>query len=215
LLAGKAVYAKGSTVNLQESNPTGVLAGEATGGSFAYKSSNGIFVTQVNAMAGIQNTGIGGDITLTGNGIGQFAPLSTGGVFRLSLISSNNVMLQNTGNNVSNLSANLSGGTGSLSYYNSENLIVDGPVTTNGNYIGIEVPATKNITVSGTVSAGTGANAGLKLSGGGITYTGPAVTNNEGISLKSTDSAQGITLSGGVLGSPDASAARPSGASAG
>lgn len=64
----------------------------------------------------------------------------------------------------------------------------------------MEVPSAASITVSGTVSAGTGVNAGLKLTGGGITYAPGGVTNNEEISLRSTDSAQGITLSGGVLG---------------
>ncbi len=56
LLAGKAVYAEGSSVNLYESNPTGVIAGSATGGatsSFIYKSVNGIYVSQVDGKSGI------------------------------------------------------------------------------------------------------------------------------------------------------------------
>lgn len=131
LINMKAIRATGTTVALTELNGTGVIAGGATGGSFQYTSSNGISVTTVAGVPGVQNTGIGGNITLTGNGIGQDAPLSTkdtagGGGFGLSLTSTGNVMLQNAGNNVSKISADLSGGTGSLSFRNSGNLIVDG-----------------------------------------------------------------------------------------
>ena len=202
-MAGKAVYAKGATVNLTQPNMTGVIAGEATGGSFRYTSSNSLFVTAVDGASGIQNTGIGGDIILTSTsgGIGQDAPLSTrnvtgGGGFNLSLTSSSFTGLQHAGNNVSNISADL--GTGSLNFMNSADLGV-GNITTNNNLIDIQVPPTNTITVNGSINTATGANSIFHLAGGGITLNA-AVTNSEIIAIQSSTPTQGITLASGVLG---------------
>ncbi|CAH2032634.1 two-partner secretion domain-containing protein [Trichlorobacter ammonificans] len=204
LLGGKAVYAKGDTVSLSLLNPTGIIAGEATGGSFQYTSGNGIWVTTVAGAPGIQNTGTGGNIALTGSSIAQDALISTrdvtgGGGFNLSLVSSGPVSLRHAGNNVSSISADLRTGSGSLSFLNNADLTT-GSITTNGNYVDIGVPTANQITVSGSIATGTGESSVIKLSGGGITYASSAVTNSGIIALQSTDPAKGITLSGGVLG---------------
>jgi hypothetical protein len=61
LLGGKAVYAEGTSVNLDQPNWTGVIAGRATGTAsgdvFSYKSANPINVNQVAGSYGIQAYG--------------------------------------------------------------------------------------------------------------------------------------------------------------
>ncbi|MDB5871068.1 MAG: hypothetical protein JWQ07_510, partial [Ramlibacter sp.] len=62
LLAGKAVYAEGSKVELTELNVTGVIAGKATGSSqsdvFRYTSTNGINVNKVYGFSGIRSAAV-------------------------------------------------------------------------------------------------------------------------------------------------------------
>ncbi|CAH2032636.1 two-partner secretion domain-containing protein [Trichlorobacter ammonificans] len=57
LLRGKAVQATGTSVNLDQPNPTGIIAGEATGGaaldSFSYRSSNQILLSHVAGASGV------------------------------------------------------------------------------------------------------------------------------------------------------------------
>ncbi|MFZ2855526.1 MAG: filamentous hemagglutinin N-terminal domain-containing protein [Rhodocyclaceae bacterium] len=171
LLAGKAVHAIGSTVDLQADNPTGVIAGEASGGSFKYKSSSPIFVTSVGSSLGIQNTGSGGDIVLTStnDGVGQDQPISTkdvagGGGFGLSLSSTADVMLQNVGNNFAVLSANVS--TGSLAVHNSEDFTVGTVdaitgISTNNTNILLAAGTNKTLTVSNAINAGASGSVSL------------------------------------------------------
>ncbi|MBP9712917.1 MAG: filamentous hemagglutinin N-terminal domain-containing protein [Sterolibacterium sp.] len=56
-LGGKAVYAEGTKVTLGEANPTGVIAGKATGAGtgdiFSYKSSNPIQLSTVATKSGV------------------------------------------------------------------------------------------------------------------------------------------------------------------
>jgi len=152
---------QGYSVNLQEANPTGVIAGSASMGSFIYRSSNGIAVNQIDGTNGISAAS---GIFLqsdSASGIGQQAgaPLTTTGALALKTIGMVNLM--DTGNNVGMLEADLNvagTGTGTLQFLNSGTLDVNGPafsitgVTTNNQKISIA--ANGALTISQPVNAG-------------------------------------------------------------
>ena len=168
----------------QAANPTGVIAGKASGGSFKYKSSNSVFVTTVDSRAGIQNSGTGGDVVLvsTGGGIGQDQPISTSPVaggdgFGVSLTAAggSDVSLSNVSNNFSKVAA--SSGSGSITIVNGADLAVGTVdskqgVSTSGNYVSIQVPASHTLSVIDPIYVGEGSTAVIKLAGGTIDLSG-------------------------------------------
>ena len=163
LLAGSAVYAEGSKVILTNANPTGVIAGKATGNTagdvFSYTSSNAIQVTTVNGFPGIQNIASPEAISVVLNagsaGIGQDQPINAGaGTKGLSLTTTGPVNLA-TWNSVGALTAT---GVGGLTFQNSGALTVGvagNGVTTTANQP-IAINAAGALTVKGPVNAGTG-----------------------------------------------------------
>ena len=115
LLGGKAVYAEGSRVVLTNANPTGVIAGKATGAAtgdvFQYVSGNGINVNTVDGRSGIVNAS-GPDaiaIELQGAGINQQAGSSISTPRGVKLVSSGPVNLTDAGNSVGSITGSSSG----------------------------------------------------------------------------------------------------------
>ncbi len=167
LLAGKAVYADGARVVLNEANPTGVISGKTTGSSagdiFSYTSSNGINVTTVNGFSGIQS-GVPADaasvwLSAGSAGISQDAgaPINAGaGTKGLMLSTTGAVNLVSNANSVGSL------GTGgstpsSLNFVNAGAMTIG--VSGNGisaNNGAVNVTAGGLLTVQNGVAAGSG-----------------------------------------------------------
>ncbi|WP_420476591.1 filamentous hemagglutinin N-terminal domain-containing protein [Noviherbaspirillum sp. ST9] len=86
LLSGKAVFAEGSKVVLEQVNPTGIIAGKSTGttsgDTFSYKSNNGIVTVTDAGYTGIQSatpvgfTGV--KLQSTTNNITVSSPINAG-----------------------------------------------------------------------------------------------------------------------------------------
>ncbi|HEY0846901.1 MAG TPA: filamentous hemagglutinin N-terminal domain-containing protein [Noviherbaspirillum sp.] len=205
LLSGKAVYAEGSRVALTQTNPTGVIAGRSTGGatgdSFRYTSSNGIYATTVNSFAGIQSASTvdsaGIELNAGASGIGQAtdAPITTSQGLVLS--TSGSIDLRAGGNSVAAVSASNAGG---LQFYNSGAIEVGvagtGVSTTNQT---ISVKSGGLLTVRNNVNAGTG-NIMLEapdIQLGAAAGVGPTLAGSI-VKLQATDESAGgwITTAG-------------------
>ncbi len=193
-LSGKAVYAEGMRVNLGLSNPTGVIAGKATGtgtgDTFIYQSTNGINLSTVNGFSGI-TTGSPSEstsayLTAGAAGISQLAsaPIVAGG-------GSKGLMLETTGpvnltSNSNNVGAVATGGTNpsSFDFYDLSGLTIGiggNGIATSGNG-NININTTGPLTVQGELAAGTGQ---IGLEGQNITL--------------GTTGAAGTTVSGGLV----------------
>ncbi|MFA6899500.1 MAG: filamentous hemagglutinin N-terminal domain-containing protein, partial [Desulfurivibrionaceae bacterium] len=163
LLAGKAVYAEGGRVVLPEANPTGVIAGKATGFSagdiFSYKSSNGIQITTVDSFSGIQSASLepAGVLLAAGNnGVSQDATAPITASSGLMLNTTGPIDLDNAANSVAALAAN---GVTNL-YFNETTALTLG-ITGNGISTSANGPININtgglLTVQDPVNAGSGA----------------------------------------------------------
>ena len=204
VIAGKALKAMGKSVTLTGANPVGVIAGSIVVGGlgdFRFTSTSGISVETIDGLSGVTNNNGSstGYIGLTaGSGISQSSGTSIVAAGTLSLTANGPVSLNGTTNVVAALTANLA--SGSLTFADASDLNVTG-ITTVNNFVDLQVPSANSITVNGPINVGTGANAIIKLMGGGIVYSA-ASSGGEIIAFQSTNQAQGITLgSGSVLGS--------------
>ncbi|MCJ7600665.1 MAG: filamentous hemagglutinin N-terminal domain-containing protein [Desulfobulbaceae bacterium] len=172
-LAGKAVYAEGLRVALTQNNPTGVIAGKATGAAatdtFAYTSANDVHLSTVNGFSGVLHTNASVATTyavvLTGPSISQDAgaPVSTPTGKGLQLTTTGLISLSDSNNSVSllNIIGTLSG---PLEFKNIVDLSVGG-VTTANQAVGIETVGTTTLTVPSTITAGSGT---IKLGGNSV-----------------------------------------------
>jgi hypothetical protein len=184
LLAGKAVYVEGASVVLTDLNPTGMIAGQATGGAtgvFHYSSTNGIALSTVDGFSGVQNlAGTGADaIALKGWNVGLApgASLVTAGGVQATAISGD-VYLSDAGNSVSAFSAT---GFGNINFYNSGDLTLGSLSSSTG---AISINSGGALTLTGTVTA----PVGVMLSGNS------GVTQNSGAAIVS---AGGLHATGG------------------
>jgi filamentous hemagglutinin family protein len=128
-LSSTSAYVTGSKVILNEANPVGVIAGSATGATtgdiFSYKSSNGIFVTTVNGISGIQ-TGFSQPDAVTvilnagSAGITQDAPIDAGAK-GVSLTTTGSVNLVDLSNSMGAVTAT---GISSLALYGASTVDV-------------------------------------------------------------------------------------------
>lgn len=103
----------GSSVDLREANPVGVVAGRSTSGDFLYRSSNLLTLSNVDGFSGITAAGsawLESDSTLGINQIGG-STISAPGTLVLSTVGQVNLM--DGGNNVGTIAADLfQSGTG-------------------------------------------------------------------------------------------------------
>ena len=177
LLGGKAVYAEGTKVALTEANPTGVIAGKATGAAtgdtFAYTSANGVHLSTVNSFQGVQHTNSGLADTyavfLTGPSISQDTGLTTGAPVStptgkgLQLTTTGPISLSDGNNSVSLL--NITGTlTGPLTFKDKTNLDFKGVMTSN-QPVRLEMVGA-GLTVTGAIAAGSGS---IDLGGNSVT----------------------------------------------
>ncbi len=201
LLAGKAVYAEGMQVTLTEANPTGVIAGKATGAAaldaFKYKSSNGIQLSEVNGFKGVQTNSTivtsGYGVELEGSGIGQdsLAKVVTGTGTGLKVTTSGAVTLNEGTNAFSKFQT--AGTPASVNVSNSAALVLAGASTNNGA-ITVDNGAS-NITVDGSINSGTGdiqMTASTIMLGG----TGAANVSGKNVKLEATTSISSIAAAG-------------------
>lgn len=184
LLGGSAVYAEGSKVILTQANPTGVIAGKATGSVtgdiFSYTSINGVMVTTVNGFSGIQTASPPDAVSVVLNagsaGISQNAPIFAGaGTHGLSLITTGPVGLT-AANSVGALTAT---NVGPFAFNNAGALIVGiagNGVTTTGNQP-ISIYSGVDLTVNAPVNAGTG---NISLTGANLYLGSAAATTVNG-----------------------------------
>lgn len=154
LLAGRAVIAKSDDgkVNLNEANPTGVIAGTATTG-FTYKSSNSIYLTRLGSAgeAGISvsqgsSPAVAGPVTLTttsaSGSISDDTSESTAKISgsTLSLNAPGSINLRNA-HQVSTLDID-PGSVGDMSFHNAQALTVGNTITLNsGKKFGVLLDA--------------------------------------------------------------------------
>jgi filamentous hemagglutinin family protein len=125
-LGGKAVNAVAyGSVNLQESNPTGIISGSSSFSDFAYRSANGV---NVNTVAGYSGINAGANkILLQSNhasGINQSlgaSIITTGG---LAVKAIGPVNLTDTSNSISKIAADMTG-TGNFALYSGSALNID------------------------------------------------------------------------------------------
>ncbi len=189
-LGGKAVYAQGSKVILTEANPTGVIAGKATGGApgdiFSYKSSNPIQLSTVEGQSGVTVTLNYNDpytvvLEAGSGGIGQdtgalVAPTSSKGL-KVKAPGTVNLTEANAFGQFAT-----TGSTGQINLKTSNALTLGSSsgdtVSTNNAAINAETTS-GNITIAGNVNAGTGsmvleaANLQIGVNGSpGVTLTG-------------------------------------------
>jgi hypothetical protein len=215
MLGGHAVYAEGASVTLTNANPTGVIAGKATGSSpgdiFSYTSSNAIQVTTVNGFAGIQTATPSDVISVVLNAgsasIGQDtnAPINAGtGTKGLSLTTTGTVSLSDSSNNVGSLTAV---GVGGFTFNNSGPLTVGvsgNGITTSANQP-VNITAGGLATVNAPITAGSGSLGSVTLTGVGVTnnstITGPSgVTINAGTGLLSNATETSVISATGTIG---------------
>ena len=185
----------GSSVNLPEANPTGVIAGSTSGGNFTYRSANAINVSTVDGLSGI-NAGVGSVKLISdhASGINQNAPIVADGLLLQTI---GPVMLQNTGNNVAKIAADLSlgnTGSGTLAFYNSNNLASDtvlavNGITTNNKEVSLATASGKTLTVTQAIDAGTG---GVGLTADALSLNN-TVTANRAM-LRNSTAGRNITL---------------------
>ncbi len=155
----------GTSVTLTEANGAGVISGKATAGNFQYYSANQLTVATVDGVSGI-TVPSAYDIRLKSNvGINQQSGANlVGGGLGLKTLGS--VSLLNSGNNISNLAADLSmggQGTGSFGFFSNSNLTVSGILSTDGvtkidgittNNKNIDITS-KALTINSLINAGT------------------------------------------------------------
>ncbi len=148
-------------------NEIGTLAGGVTaaGGDFIFRDATGFAIGTVDGVAGITtSTGANSQITLTAGGaVSQTAGANLIGL-QLELLGTGSFTLNNTGNDVVTIAANLTAiATGTLTYTDANNLTIGTAGTTNGvttNNASITINTVDgNLTVSNT-NAGADANAG-------------------------------------------------------
>ncbi|MGZ5619614.1 MAG: MBG domain-containing protein [Methylobacter sp.] len=197
-ISATALKAMGGTVTLdQAANPVGVIAGSATSGNFKYRSSNLLSVSTVDGQNGLSVND--GDILLQSDhasGINQSSPISTTGALALKAIGP--VNLPNSGNNISQLAADLnpgSSGSGSFFVYSASSMNVGGPffgisgIRTNNQDIEINTGTGSTFTISSPIAAGT-ANVDLRADTLALTST---VTASD-VGLTPYTSGRAITL---------------------
>ncbi|MBP9218219.1 MAG: filamentous hemagglutinin N-terminal domain-containing protein, partial [Sterolibacterium sp.] len=200
-LAGKAVYAEGTRVTLTEANPTGVIAGKATGAAaldaFQYKSSNGIQLSEVNGFKGVQTNSTivtsGYGVELEGSGIGQdsLAKVVTGTGTGLKVTTSGAVTLNEGTNAFSKFQT--AGTPASVNVSNSAALVLAG-VSTNNGAITVDNGA-NSITVDGSINSGTG---DIQMTASAIALGGAAAANVSGnkVKLEATNSISSTNIAG-------------------
>ncbi|WP_334168764.1 MBG domain-containing protein [Methylobacter sp.] len=197
-ISATALKAMGGIVTLdQAANPVGVIAGSATSGNFKYRSSNLVSVSTVDGQNGLSVND--GNILLQSDhasGINQSSPISTTGALALKAIGP--VNLPNSGNNISQLAADLnpgSSGSGSFFVYSASNMNVGGPffgisgIRTNNQDIEINTGTGSTLTISNPIAAGT-ANVDLRADTLALTST---VTASD-VGLTPYTSGRAITL---------------------
>ncbi len=160
-----ALSLTGTSVTLKEANPVGVISGKATAGDFKYYSANQLTVSTVDGVSGI-TVPFANNIGLKSNvGINQQTGANLIGG-SLGLKSLGSVWLNNSGNNISTIAADLSMGglgTGTFGFFSNSNLTVgsvlspDGVVkiegiTTNNQKIDITANA---LSINNAINAGT------------------------------------------------------------
>src|SRR6185369_2744847 len=133
-LGGQSVYAEGKSVVLTAPNPTGVIAGKATGSApgdvFNYTSSAGIAVDTVPSISGTFSGVVASAATdpmaiqLTGTTINQNAGAPIIATTGLQLATPGPVNLADLGNNVGALAT--AGATGPLNFFNTGPLTIGG-----------------------------------------------------------------------------------------
>ncbi|MEM5947093.1 FlgD immunoglobulin-like domain containing protein [Spirochaetia bacterium 38H-sp] len=199
-IAGPSLVTHGGAVSLtQAANDVDTLASDAVG-TFVFTDTDGVAIGTVGTTSGItsgnndisitaggaisinQTVDAGtGNISLSeGGGISQSASISCSG---LEITGSGNVVLTNTSNNVSTLSANIAG---SISYRDADGVAIGTVGTTSGITSGnndITITAGGSISINQVVDAGTGR---ISLDGaGGATpvVLGANLTGGNGISI--------------------------------
>jgi len=171
LLSGKAVVAKstGASVTLTNNNPTGVIAGSAYM-DFSYTSSNGIFLTKINADQGVRST-MAGNVTLNAGGnIGQDTNFS-GAIIdvpagQTSLTAANGISLTNNNTIKTLSSATTSNGSITIVDANAGGLSIAGSVT---------APAGNKVALGNTAGGISFANGGVITGPAGILISAPSV----------------------------------------
>ena len=212
-LGGTSVYAQGTRVNLTGANPTGVIAGRATGNStgdiFSYTSINGIMVTTVNGFAGIQTASPPDavSVVLNAGSAGIFQDVTGvihagAGTHGLSLITTGPVGLLEA-NSVGALTAT---GVGALGFNNAGALTVgiggNGVTTSGGGPVSIT--AGSDLTVQAPISAGSGS---VSLNAANIYLGSAAATTVSGgaVHLYASQSSTGTVAqyAGGTVSAAD------------
>lgn len=203
-LAGYAVAAEGSSVDLSANNPAARIAGRATGtastDTFKYTTAGDLVVTTVGAGAapavtGISAAAVGGAtiqtaVELAGASIAQESPVTT--TMGLKLSSAGSVNLAHASNNVKAIASG--GPTGSFTYYNNGLLEVGiggAGVTTADQPIVLKATA-NTLQVNAPVAAGTGA---VEL-GGGAVVVGATSVSGGSVAVKALD---GVSMGAGTL----------------
>ncbi|HEX9080097.1 MAG TPA: hypothetical protein VF795_10940, partial [Desulfuromonadaceae bacterium] len=227
LLAGKAVYAEGTSVNLSQPNPTGMIAGRATGANkgdkFSYASANGIQLTTVGANSGVSAPNVIGSVgiqlTTATNGIGQdgAAPLMTNA--GVSLNAAGPVYLTAPGNSVASISAAVTGPAYDLIFTDSTPLTVASPgIATSGNLMLLAPAITISAAGGNTSLSGTTVELQANQAGGTITMSGgkgtPSITAINSAALETDNLVRNsgtitVTASAGDISVHPFTAARP------
>lgn len=166
-----ALKLTGGSVHLPEANPTGVIAGSAMSGSFYYRSTNEIMVSNVDGASGIALSGSPGigSITLESDssyGIGQMynAAINTNGG-GLMLKSKGGVYLWDSANSITKLAAVVNSTAPEseyLSVHSSTSMEVGEPmagfmgITTTGAGVDLSVASGGTLTINKPINVGIG-----------------------------------------------------------
>lgn len=184
LLAGKAVYAEGTKVLLTQSNPTGVIAGKATGTAtgdmFSYNSSNGISVTTVNGTSGISTVN-NKPVSISGAGNVDLAEQIDAGTAAITIDATGTGSI-NGGGLVKggSLTANAVGGIGNATALTTAVAMLDVTNTGTGD---IAITNSGALTVQGARQTGAGVN-GISIVSYGDMTVGAASTGAGPMSLR-------------------------------
>jgi filamentous hemagglutinin family protein len=230
-LGGKAVNAVAyGSVNLQESNPTGIISGASSFSDFAYRSANGV---NVNTVAGYSGISAGANnILLQSNhasGISQSlgAAISTTGGLAVKAIGP--VKLTDTGNTISKIAANITGG-GNFALYSGSALNIDSILGVNDiNSDGkVVLLAGNNVTqssviiapalaiISSTLGSTVALNSANKVgtlaavtNGGALSFTNTDASLTVGTVSDGTNAANGITTNNSAVSVTTTTTATP------
>jgi len=201
-ISATELKAVGEAVSLDQSaNPVGVIAGNATDGNFAFRTSNLLTVTTVDGHAGIS----GGTVSLVSDSTSGVNQSASGTIFGggLAITSAGPVDLTTAPNNVGAVAANLPTG-GGFSMTNMSDLDVTTVqsitgITTVNQPVSLKVTNSGLLTVSEKIDAGSanvllqsdalniGTSLGDKVVGGFV-----GITNDTGV--------KGITVGGAGSG---------------